>query len=272
MSFELVLEIEPPTRPSLLHARHQIGVLGKVADAYLVPDNHLGRATVSSLAVAREVAAMGGRAIACLNSRDRNVLGFRRDLLTAAAYGVDELLLVYGDRPDVGRRSDDVSVRRMLEEIGTFGTTEIFAAARPFRVGTTTRLTPLAPFKTEVDFIVTQVSYDVDELARWRDATPFAGPVYAGVMVVASSAMARRLAVETSQLAVPGWLVEAVDADPGAGLDAACALVDAVRDHGGFAGVHLVGAGRYRELAARLEAAGWARTARTSQAVDTPPR
>ena len=39
-------------------------VLGKVADAYLVPDNHLGRATVSSLAVAREVAAMGGRAIA----------------------------------------------------------------------------------------------------------------------------------------------------------------------------------------------------------------
>ena len=88
MGFELVLEIEPPTRPSLVHARHQIGVLGKVADAFLVPDNHLGRATVSSLAVAHEVAPMGGRAIACLNSRDRNVLGFRRDLLTAAAYGV----------------------------------------------------------------------------------------------------------------------------------------------------------------------------------------
>ena len=119
--FELIVEIEPPTRPSLVHARHQIGILGKVADAYLVPDNHLGRATVSSLAVAREVAAMGGRAIACLNSRDRNVLGFRRDLLTAAAYGVDEFLLVYGDRPDVGRRSDDVSVRRMIEEIRTFG-------------------------------------------------------------------------------------------------------------------------------------------------------
>jgi len=84
--FELIVEIEPPTKPSLVHARHQIGVLGKVADAYLVPDNHLGRATVSSLAVAREVASMGGRAIACLNSRDRNVLGFRRDLLTAAAF------------------------------------------------------------------------------------------------------------------------------------------------------------------------------------------
>jgi methylenetetrahydrofolate reductase (NADPH) len=85
--FELICEIEPPTRPSLTHARHQIGVLSRVADGFLVPDNHLGRATVSSVAVAHEVAAMGGRAIACLNSRDRNVLGFRRDLLTAAAYG-----------------------------------------------------------------------------------------------------------------------------------------------------------------------------------------
>ena len=84
---------------------------------------------------------MGGRAIACLNSRDRNVLGFRRDLLTAAAYGVEEFLLVYGDRPDVGRRSDDVSVRRMMEEIRTFGGTDVFAGCAPFRVGATTRLT-----------------------------------------------------------------------------------------------------------------------------------
>src|SRR5829696_972024 len=145
--FELIVEIEPPTKPSLVHARHQIGVLGKIADAYLVPDNHLGRATVSSLAVAREVAAMGGRAIACLNSRDRNVLGFRRDLLTAAAYGVESFLLVYGDRPDLGRRSDDVSVRRMMEEIRSFGSSDVFDGFPPFEIGVTTRLTDVPAFK-----------------------------------------------------------------------------------------------------------------------------
>ena len=91
-------EIEPADRPDLMHVRHQIGVLSKVASAFLIPDNHIGRATVSSIAVAHEV-AMGGRSIACLNARDRNVLGFRRDLLTAAAYGVDQFLFVYGDRP-----------------------------------------------------------------------------------------------------------------------------------------------------------------------------
>src|SRR5437764_2282734 len=124
-SFELICEVEPATRPDLMHVRHQIGVLSRIASAFLIPDNHIGRATVSSIAVAHEVHLMGGRAIACLNARDRNVLGFHRDLLTAAAYGVDEFLFVYGDRPETGARSDDLTVRSMLARgspiLGRFG-------------------------------------------------------------------------------------------------------------------------------------------------------
>ena len=62
--FEVICEVEPATRSDLMHVRHQIGVLSKVATALLIPDNHLGRATVSSVAVAHEVSQMGGRAIA----------------------------------------------------------------------------------------------------------------------------------------------------------------------------------------------------------------
>src|SRR6188472_3393540 len=114
--FEIVCEIEPPARPDLTHARHQIGVLTAVSGTFLIPDNHIGRATVSSIAVAHEVQAMGGRAIACINSRDRNLLGFRRDLLTAAAYGVDQFLLVFGDRPSSGQGTGQLTVRSMVEE------------------------------------------------------------------------------------------------------------------------------------------------------------
>ena len=64
-SFEVICEVEPATQPDLMHVRHQIGVLSRVATAFLIPDNHIGRATVSSIAVAHEVALMGGRAIAC---------------------------------------------------------------------------------------------------------------------------------------------------------------------------------------------------------------
>ena len=129
--FELVCEIEPPTRPDLTRVRHQIGVLSLVADSFLIPDNHIGRATVSSVAVAHEVQAMGARGIACLNSRDRNLLGFRRDLLTAAAYGVDRFLFVYGDKPTVGGRTSELTVRAMMEEArGATGDPAFAAAGR----------------------------------------------------------------------------------------------------------------------------------------------
>src|SRR3954447_9014530 len=133
--FELVCEIEPPARPDLTRVRHQIGVLSPVADSFLVPDNHIGRATVSSVAVAHEVQTMGARGIACLNSRDRNLLGFRRDLLTAAAYGVDQFLFVYGDKPNSGGRTSDLTVRSMIEEVRGLSGNPTFAGHAGFRVG-----------------------------------------------------------------------------------------------------------------------------------------
>src|ERR1700735_598323 len=114
--FQVICEIQPPTRPALMHGGHQIGTLAKVAGSFLIPDNHIGRATVSSVAVAHEVEAMGGRSIACLNARDRNLLGSRRDRLPAAAYGVDQFLFVYGDDPAAGTRTSELTVRTMLTE------------------------------------------------------------------------------------------------------------------------------------------------------------
>src|SRR5215470_17255274 len=133
--FQIVCEIEPPTRPELKHVRHQIGTLSQVADTFLVPDNHIGRATVSSVAVAHEVQAMGARGIACLNSRDRNLLGFRRDLLTAAAYGVERFLFVYGDKPVAGGRTSELTVRAMMEQARAAGQDPVFAGRAPFQVG-----------------------------------------------------------------------------------------------------------------------------------------
>src|SRR6201999_1934489 len=129
--FEVICEIEPPTGPDLKHARHQIGVLSPVADAFLIPDNHIGRATVSSIAVAHEGQAMGGNTIACVNSRDRNLLGFRRDLLTAAAYGVDQFLFVAGDKPSVGDRAGGLTVRAMIDEARAAAEDPIFERPAP---------------------------------------------------------------------------------------------------------------------------------------------
>src|SRR5690242_21579796 len=101
---------------------------------------------------------MGGRSIACLNSRDRNLLGFRRDLLTAAAYGVNEFLFVYGDRPETGRRSDDLTVRSMIEETRSFAA-DTKLSSKPLLVGVTTGLRPLPAWKQDADFLFVQVTF-----------------------------------------------------------------------------------------------------------------
>lgn len=247
--FDLICEIEPATQPDLRQVRHQIGVLSDVADEFLVPDNHIGRATVSSIAVAHEVALMGGRAIACINARDRNVLGFRRDLLTASAYGVDDFLFVYGDRPETGSRSDDLTVRSMIAEARSFGELDDRADVR---IGVTTGLGPLPAWKRDADRLFVQISFSVDELIAWRSSVDFDGPVYAGVMVVASAAMARKLADDIPQLTVPDDVIERVEADRDAGVDIAAELVEQIEASGAFDGVHLVPVSRYRQMAARL--------------------
>jgi 5,10-methylenetetrahydrofolate reductase len=257
--FEVITEIEPATKPDLTRVRHQVGVLAPVTDAFLIPDNHLGRATVSSVAVAHEVAAMGVKAIACLNSRDRNRLGFRRDLLTAAAYGVDRILCVFGDQPGSGARSTDLNVQRMLEEVRTFGGSETFANHGPFTVGVTSRLTPLPTWKQEADFVFVQASFDVDLLLRWRESLRFEGQVFAGVLVVASAGMAKTLADATGQIELPEALLDQLDENPDAGVDLACTLLTEIRASGAFDGVHLIPVGRYRSVAARLEQDGWSR-------------
>jgi 5,10-methylenetetrahydrofolate reductase len=244
--FEVICEIEPATKPDLVRVRQQIGVLSAITSRFLIPDNHIGRATVSSIAVAHEVALMGGRSVACLNARDRNVLGFRRDLLTAAAYGVDEFLFVYGDRPETGRRSDDLTVRTMLEQARAFD--------EGFRLGVSSRLTELPRWKREADFLFVQVSFSLDDLLAWRGDNDFAGHVFAGVMVVPSSGAARKLAAHVPELTVPAPVVEALELDPGAGVKIACDLVEAIHDSGAFDGVHLIPINRARETVRQLEA------------------
>jgi len=255
--FEIICEIEPPVRPDLTHARHQIGVLTAVSSTFLIPDNHLGRATVSSIAVAHEVQAMGGHSIACINSRDRNLLGFRRDLLTAAAYGVSQFLFVYGDKPGTGARTSDLTVRSMIEEARSRTDTDTdpaFAGVAPWRIGVAAGLKPLPRWKHTADFIFSQVSYSADAQLRWRDANPADVPVYAGVMVLASAAMARRLAATIPDIEIPASLADQVARDKMAGVEAACQQITRLRDSGAFAGVHLVPVNRYREISARLEA------------------
>ncbi len=250
--FQVLCEIQPSWKPDIAYVRKQIHTLKPVADGFLIPDNHLGRATMSSVAVAHEVSYMGGLSIACINARDRNLLGFRRDLLTAAAYGVDHFLFVYGDAPKEGRRAEDLTVRGMIDEVHSYGTGPLFQGYPDFRIGTTARTGRPLTWRSRADYLFVQITFDLDRLIAWRQELDFDGAVYAGVIVLASSRMAARINATIPEIRIPQRIVDKLDDDPSVGIDLACAQIETLKESGCFDGVHLVPVSRYEEMALRL--------------------
>ena len=224
----------------------------EVADAFLVPDNHLGRATVSSLAVAQEVAHMGGRAIPCLNARDRNLLGFKRDLLTASAYGFDDLLFVHGDPPTVGKRTEELNVRTMIDEARGFREDAPLHGYPGFKAGTVAKLARPLAWRSAADFVLVQVTYALDSLAGWARSLDYEGKMYAGVLVLENARMARRISATIPDISIPENVIKGLESDPSYGLDLALEQVEAVRALKPFAGVHLIPVKLFSQMAQGL--------------------
>src|SRR4029077_18349286 len=83
--------------------------------------------------------------IVALNARDRNHLRLHSDFLTLRAFGIEEVLLLFGDRIDSGR--SDLTVRRMLEHEGGDG----------LRRGVVAPLTKALAWRQGADFVFTQL-------------------------------------------------------------------------------------------------------------------
>src|SRR5262249_9441945 len=159
---------------------------------------------------------------------------------------VREFLFVYGDRPETGRRSDDLTVRSMIDMAREFAEEQTL----PIRIGVSCGLGTVPAWKHDADAWYLQVSYDVDAMLSWRAGTEFDGVVYAGVMALPSASMARKVGANVAQLAVPRHVLDRLDADPDAGIELAVELVLEVRDSNAFDGAHLIPVNRYRQLAA----------------------
>jgi 5,10-methylenetetrahydrofolate reductase len=194
---------------------------------------------------------MGGLGVACLNARDRNVVGFKRDLLTAAAYGVDHFLFVYGDAPREGRRAEDLSVRGMIDHVRSYGTGPNFDGYKDFRIGTVSKVGRELAWRRSTDFVFVQIAFDLQGLVAWREGLDFDGRIYAAVLVLASARMAERINATLPDVRIPHRVIEKLD-DAQVGIDLACRQIEEIRDSGAFDGIHLIPVRHYREVAERL--------------------
>lgn len=238
--FRLIYEVEPPREADLGKFAKQLEIFGDLVDAVLIPDNHLGRPALSSVALAIEAKRQGFSPVVALNARDRNHLRFRSDLLTLNAFGIDDVLLLYGDAIDHGR--SDLTVRSMLADDCPPG----------LRRGVVAPMEKPLAWRRAADCLFTQLGEDGLACAARLKAGGWTKPVYGGTGAMPTRAMAEKVVGSIPGYRVVEGYYDAFDADPDAGFRDALRGMDALVACGAD-GAHLVvpaGRRRFAELLA----------------------
>lgn len=271
--FVVTAEIAPPKGTDLSEALAAVEKLTGIT-AVNVTDNQGANMRLSSLALAARLQQQGTETVLQLTCRDRNRMALQSDLLGAASFGIENLLLLsgdhskFGDHPDSRPVFDLDSVQLLDMAAGLMagtdmagksldGVPEFFPgaavnpAAEPFEL-------MFQKVAKKVDsgarFFQTQSVFDCETLERFMLAMqPLQVPVIAGVLLIRSSRMARFLNDNIPGVQVPETLVQRLDSaeDPLAeGVEIAREAVAWARDH--CQGVHLMTLGHEDKIPAIL--------------------
>ena len=103
--FVVTAEIAPPKGANLAPALADVGKFEGIT-AVNVTDNQGANMRLSSLALAAQLQQAGTETILQLTCRDRNRMALQSDLLGAAAFGIENLLLLSGDHSKFGDHPD----------------------------------------------------------------------------------------------------------------------------------------------------------------------
>ncbi len=271
--FVVTAEIAPPKGTDLSEALAAVKKLTGIT-AVNVTDNQGANMRLSSLALAARLQQQGTETVLQLTCRDRNRMALQSDLLGAASFGIENLLLLsgdhskFGDHPDSRPVFDLDSVQLLDMAAGLMagtdmagksldGVPEFFPgaavnpAAEPFEL-------MFQKVAKKVDsgarFFQTQSVFDRETLERFMLAMqPLKVPVIAGVLLIRSSRMARFLNDNIPGVQVPETLVQRLASaeDPLAeGVEIAREAVAWARDH--CQGVHLMTLGHEDKIPAIL--------------------
>ncbi len=271
--FVVTAEIAPPKGTNLAPALAAVARFSGIT-AVNVTDNQGANMRLSALALAARLQQAGTETILQLTCRDRNRMALQSDLLGAAAFGIENLLLLsgdhskFGDHPDARPVFDLDSVQLLHMTAGLMAGVDMTGKALngvpSFFPGAA--VNPAAePFELmfqkvakKVDsgarFFQTQSIFDRDSLVRFMAAIkPLNVPVLAGVLLVRSAGMARFLNDNIPGVKVPDALLERFDraTDPLAeGIAIARETVGLAREL--CQGVHLMTLGHEEKIPAIL--------------------
>jgi methylenetetrahydrofolate reductase (NADPH) len=290
-TFAVTAEIGPPRGASLQPVAEKAAALRDWVDAVNITDNQSASVRLSSLAGSLAVARAGVEPIMQLTCRDRNRIALQSELLSAAALGVPNVLIMTGDHPRHGDHSDATPVfdldssqllrvatamrdQHVLMSGGTvkpapdwlLGAVESPPARPedPAEAGAATRRLA-AKVEAGAQFVQTQFVFDVPAFAAWLRQLEDLGltrrcRILAGVGPIRSPrALAHLTRIPGVHIpeAVAGRLDRAGhDGFRAEGEKLCSEVIAALADVPGVAGVHVMAIGAEHAIPAILQQAG----------------
>jgi methylenetetrahydrofolate reductase (NADPH) len=283
--FVITSEIGPPKGWQVQHLIEEVKkYLKDKIDAINVTDNQSSVMRFGSLGMCILLKQNGFEPIYQITCRDRNRLALQSDILNAAAFGIENLLLLTGDHTILGDHKaakpvfdlDSVSliytVKRLMEGYDLAGN-KLEGEPPSFCIGAVVspEAEPLEPqlFKMEkkilagAEFFQTQLVFNPEKFIKFIDIVRknFGKiPILAGITILKSVAMAKYMNENVAGVNVPEHLIEELKRDDKktksgqTGIEISAKIIKEIKNY--CEGIHIMPLGWYHKIGDLLSLAG----------------
>ncbi len=276
--FVITSEIGPPKGIDVKDILEDAKLVKGRVDAINVTDLQSAVMRLGSLAVCHLLKDEGLEPIYQATCRDRNRLALQSDILSAAALGIENILVLTGDHPSRGDHPQakpvfDLDSVQLIEVIKTLESGKDMAGKElkgtpKFCVGAVVNpgANPLEPelikfekkVKAGAEFFQTQGIYDVKAFAEFIEKTKnYNVAIIAGIILLKSGDMARYMNKNVAGIFVPDNLIKEIESAGDRQAKSVEIAARLIKELKGLAqGVHIMAIGWNKLVPRVLDAAG----------------
>ncbi len=234
--FVVTAEVGPPKGYHIEHLLHEAETYLKGnVHAVNVTDNQSSVMRLGSLATCKALKDKGLNPIFQMTCRDRNRIGLQSDILSAALFGIDNLLCLTGDHTTLGDNPqakpvfdlDSVSLLHMLKKLESGedmagnpleGEPPKFAkgaVVSPCSDSVDVQLAKMeAKVKAGAEYFQTQAVYEPEKFIRFMEkAKQFGVPIQLGIVIPKNVGMVKYMNANVAGISVPDSMIAELQAD-----------------------------------------------------------
>lgn len=280
--FVVSAEVGPPKGFHVEHLLEEAKTYLSEITAVNVTDNQSSVMRLGSLAMCKALKDEGLTPIYQLTCRDRNRIALQSDLLSAAMFGIENLLLLTGDHTKLGDHPqakpvfdlDSVSLIHAVTRLESgvdLGGNELVGEPPKFAKGAV--VSPcsdsvdaqLAKMERKVragaDYFQTQAVFEPEKFIKFMEkAKEFGKPVQVGIIIPKSAGMAKFMNNNVAGIHVPDEMIEELAKDKErtkagiTGVEIAARIIKECRPY--CQGVHIMALGWESKVPELLKQAG----------------